>query len=97
MYNPLYSASLTAASQQICLQASATRSQDEQYFSNQQALLQQQLADLRLKADKLRAEGREAADGLRKKRLKLQQDLEVHTCASCSSAGGKIVLLFGHL
>ena len=56
-------------------------------------MLQQQLADLRLKADKFGAEGREASDGLRKKRLKLQQDLEVLTCLCYSSAGGKNVLL----
>lgn len=62
----------------VCLQASATRNEDEQFFGSQQALLQQQLADLRLKADQFRAEGREASNGLRKKRLKLQQDLEVH-------------------
>lgn len=62
----------------VCLQATATRSQDEQYFSSQQALLQQQLADMRLKADKTRAGNHEASDGLRKNRLKLQQELEVH-------------------
>ena len=59
------------------LQASANRSQDEQYFGSHQALLQQQFADLRLKIDKFGADSREASDGLRKKRLKLQQDLEV--------------------
>ena len=58
-------------------QASATRSQDEQYFANQQALLQQQLADLKLKAEKFGSESREASDSLRKKRLKLQQEVEV--------------------
>ncbi|KAL3152562.1 hypothetical protein ABBQ32_001587 [Trebouxia sp. C0010 RCD-2024] len=57
--------------------ATATRSQDEQYFSTQQALLQQQLADLRQTADKTGAANREASDGLRKNRLKLQQELEV--------------------
>lgn len=62
---------------QASLQATATRSQDEQYFSTQQALLQQQLADLRQTADKTGAANREASDGLRKNRLKLQQELEV--------------------
>lgn len=74
-------------------QASASRSQDEQYFGSQQALLQQQLADLRLRADKFGAEGREATDGLRKKRLKLQQDLEVLTCVCYSNAAGRAILL----
>lgn len=64
----------------MSLQASATRNEDEQFFGSQQALLQQQLADLRLKADQFRAEGHEASNGLRKKRLKLQQDLEVCLC-----------------
>ena len=58
-------------------QATANRSQDAQYYANQQALLQKQLADLTLRAQKLGAESLEASEGLRKKRLKLHQEVEV--------------------
>ncbi len=59
------------------MQASATRSQDEQYYASQQGTLSQQLAELTLRAAKYGGECTEDAEGLRKKRLKLQQEVEV--------------------
>jgi hypothetical protein len=59
------------------LQATANRSQDAEYYANQQALLQKQLAELTLRAQKYGAESLEASEGLRKKRLKLNQEVEV--------------------
>ncbi|DBA70798.1 hypothetical protein WJX79_008514 [Trebouxia sp. C0005] len=58
-------------------QATANRSQDVQYYADQQALLQKQLAELTLRAQKFGAESLEASEGLRKKRLKLHQEVEV--------------------
>ena len=59
------------------MQATLNRSQDVQYFATQQALLQKQLAELTLTARKFGAESTETQEGLRKKRLKLQQEVEV--------------------
>ncbi len=59
------------------LQATANRSQDAEYYANQQALLQKQLAELTLRVQKFGAESLEASEGLRKKRLKLHQEVEV--------------------
>lgn len=59
------------------VQASAARSQDQQSFQQQQALLQKKLAELRLKYDQFTAESSAANDALHKKRLKLQQEVEV--------------------
>ena len=54
-----------------------------QYFASQQALLQKQLAELTLTARKFSAEGAEVQEGLRKKRLKLQQEVEVSLLKLC--------------
>ena len=59
------------------LKATANRSQDAEYYANQQALLQKQLAELTLRAQNFGAETLEASEGLRKKRLKLHQEVEV--------------------
>lgn len=64
------------------VQASADRGQDEKYYADQQALLQKQLADLKLTAEKYGAESGEAYEGLSKKRLKMQQEVEVRPLAS---------------
>lgn len=83
------------------MQATLNRSQDVQYFASQQALLQKQLAELTLTARKLRAEGAEFQDGLRKKRLKLQQEVEVVFTQPCPqpeckhNLGVNAVMLFG--
>ena len=62
----------------VCmLQATATRAQDDKYYAEQQKLLLKQLADLTLKDEKFGAESKEALEVLRKKRLKLQQEVEV--------------------
>ena len=58
-------------------QAATSREQDERHFSEQQALLQKQMADLKLRASKFGSESSQVSDSLRKKRLKLQQDVEV--------------------
>ena len=69
-----------------CLQAAASREQDERHFAEQQALLQKQLADLKLRAAKFASESSETSESLRKKRLKLQQDVEVlHHASPCLS------------
>jgi len=69
--------SITSLLSSCVLQATANRNQDAQYYANQQALLQKQLAELTLRAQKFGAESLEASEGLRKKRLKLHQDVEV--------------------
>ena len=61
----------------MVVQASSARSQDTQSFAQQQALLQKQLADLKLKYDTFSADSTAANDALHKKRLKLQQEVEV--------------------
>ena len=88
----------------LCLpavQATLNRSQDVQYFASQQALLQKQLAELTLTARNLSAEGAEFQVGLRKKRLKLQQEVEVVFTQPCAqpeckhNLGVNAVMLLG--
>lgn len=69
--------SMMSLQRSCVLQATANRSQDVQYYADQQALLQKQLAELTLRAQKFGAESLEASEGLRKKRLKLHQEVEV--------------------
>ena len=62
-------------------QAAASRDQDERH-GEQQGQLEKQMADLKLRASKFGTESSEVSDSLRKKRLKLQQDVEVSYCSS---------------
>ena len=46
-------------------------------FAQHKAMLEKQLADLKLKCDAFTADSKSANDALHKKRLKLQQEVEV--------------------
>ena len=76
------------------MQASSARSQDTQSFAQQQALLQKQLADLKLKYDTFSADSTAANDALHKKRLKLQQEVEVLADLMYILKAGKLQLGF---